>query len=329
MRGAMLTALMSIVLARGMVLSGTTFAAERAAAVSVQAAWSRATAPGASVGVAYFNISNAGAADSLVAIDSPAAQRAEMHSTTTGGSMQMRPVEFVEIPAGGYVAFTPGGLHVMLIDLKRPLTEGERLPLTLVFKRSGRVQVDAIVKGLGAMTPSVAQSSPTGYRLAIWPRHAQSPDFKLVDFNGKPRSLPDYRGKVLVMFFGFVHCPDACPAELFKLGLVMKQLGSSRERVQVLFVTLDPERDTRRVLKGYVTAFDPRFMGLTGTTAQVDRAAGNFYVEYARVGAGANYTIDHSTSTFVLDARGRLRLMGALDTSVDDYAHDLAALAAE
>jgi len=92
---------------------------------------------------------------------------------------------------------------------------------------------------------------------------------------------------------------------------------------------LDPQRDTQALLKTYVTAFDPRFIGLSGTAAQIDRAAGNFYVEYARVGVGADYTIDHSTSTFVLDAAGRLRLVGAMNTSVGDYAHDLAALAAE
>jgi protein SCO1/2 len=97
----------------------------------------------------------------------------------------------------------------------------------------------------------------------------------------------------------------------------------------VLFVTLDPVRDTRKVLKEYVTAFDPRFVGLTGTNAQIDRAAANFYVEYAKVPTGADYTIDHSTSTFVLDTAGRLRLVGTTGAAVADYAHDLKRLAAE
>jgi protein SCO1 len=167
------------------------------------------------------------------------------------------------------------------------------------------------------------------YRLTVWPHRAASPDFELVDFDGRPRTLTDYRGRILIIFFGFVRCPDACPAELFKLGLVMKQLGPIAKRVQVLFVTLDPERDTQALLKDYVMAFDPRFVGLSGTTAQIDRAAGSFYVEYARVGVGTDYTIDHSTSTFVLDASGHLRLIGAMNTSIGDFAHDLAALAAE
>jgi protein SCO1/2 len=180
-----------------------------------------------------------------------------------------------------------------------------------------------------AATAAGLDSRSSGYRLAAWPPRAASPDFNLVDFDGRPRTLADYRGRVLVIFFGFVHCPDACPAELFKLGLVMNQLGPAARHIQVLFVTLDPQRDTRALLKSYVTAFDPRFIGLSGTVTQIDRAASSFHVEYARVGVGADYTIDHSTSTFVLDATGRLRLVGATNTSIGDFTHDLAALAAE
>jgi protein SCO1/2 len=165
--------------------------------------------------------------------------------------------------------------------------------------------------------------------MAVWPQHAESPALRLLDVDGRPRQLADYRGRVLVIFFGFVHCPDACPAELFKLALAMKRLGPLRERMQVLFVTLDPERDTPQILKSYVTAFDPRFVGLTGSTADIDRVAGSFYVEYARVGRGADYTIDHSTSTFVIDTHGRLRLVGTLDATVEDWVHDLTAVASQ
>src|SRR5260370_6423474 len=116
--------------------------------------------------------------------------------------------------------------------------------------------------------PPAPPSRPN--RLAIWPQGAGSPAFDLIDAEGVPRTLRDYRGRVVVIFFGFLHCPDACPAELFKLALVMKQLGQVAAHVQVLFITLDPERDTPALLKSYVSAFDQRFMGLTGTTAQVD-----------------------------------------------------------
>jgi protein SCO1/2 len=167
------------------------------------------------------------------------------------------------------------------------------------------------------------------YRLAVWPQRTRSPEFRLVDFDRRPRSLADYRGRIVVVLFGFTRCPEVCPAELFKLALVMKQLGPVSEHVQVLFISLDPQRDTPASLKSFVTAFDRRFIGLTGTAAQVDQAASSFSIEYAPVPVGTDYTIDHSTGAYVLDAGGHLRLIGALDTSIDDFVHDLAALAKE
>jgi protein SCO1 len=185
----------------------------------------------------------------------------------------------------------------------------------------------AILAGVSWAAPPVPPLQPS--RLAVWPQGGGSPAFKLVDTEGVPRTLSDYRGQVVVIYFGFLHCPDACPAELFKLALVMKQLGQVAAQVQVLFITLDPERDKPASLKSYVSAFDPRFIGLTGTTAQVDQAASGFNVQYARVPLGDDYTIDHSNAIFVLDAAGRLRLIGAANSPVADFVHDVTALAAE
>jgi protein SCO1/2 len=120
-----------------------------------------------------------------------------------------------------------------------------------------------------------------------------------------------------------------CPAELFKLAMVMKRLGPISRHIQVLFISLDPERDTPTSLNSYVTAFDRRFVGLTGTAAQIGQAAATFFIEYARVAVGTDYTIDHSTGVYVLDASGRLRLVGAQGTSIDDFVHDLTVLAKE
>ena len=126
---------------------------QRSSSLTVVQPWSRATAPGASVGVAYLEIVNAGAADTLTGIESPVAAHVEMHSmTTVNGVMQMRQLSSVEVPAKGRLQFTPGGLHVMLIDLKQPLREGDRFPLTLVFRSAGRLQVEAVVQGLGTST---------------------------------------------------------------------------------------------------------------------------------------------------------------------------------
>jgi protein SCO1/2 len=185
----------------------------------------------------------------------------------------------------------------------------------------------AILAGVSWAAPPAPPLQPN--RLAVWPQGAGSPAFELVDTGGVPRTLRDYRGHIVVIFFGFLHCPDACPAGLFKLALVMKQLGQVAAGVQVLFITLDPERDTPPSLKSYVSAFDPRFIGLTGTSAQIDQAAGGFNVQYARVPSGNDYTIDHSTGIFIFDGGGRLRLIGATNSPVADFVHDIAALAAE
>jgi protein SCO1/2 len=178
-------------------------------------------------------------------------------------------------------------------------------------------------------TDGGAAKADEKYRLPVWPRSAASPEFKLVDFDGRRRALSDYAGRVVVVFFGFGRCPDVCPTELYKVATAVKRLGAVGQRVQVLFVTLDPERDTPGVLKSYVTSFDPRFIGLTGTTAEIDAAAASFFVQHARVGTAAGYSIDHSSTIYLLDGSGHLRLVGALETSIDDLAHDIAALAAE
>ena len=164
---------------------------------------------------------------------------------------------------------------------------------------------------------------PPDFRLTVLRQGPALPNFGLIDFDGRPRTLADYRDQVVVIYFGYVHCPDACPAELFKLDQVMKLLGPKSKQVRVLFITLDPERDTPQVLKGYVTAFNPAFVGLTGTTAQIDQAAAVFNVEHTKVPSGEDYAIDHSSETYVIDARGRPRLRGYAFTSVDDFAHDL------
>jgi protein SCO1/2 len=179
-----------------------------------------------------------------------------------------------------------------------------------------------------AIVSSASPARADDYRLTVWPPHAESPQFNLKDLDGRPRSLADYRGRILVVFFGFTHCPDACPTELFKLALAMKQLAAVSDRIQVLFITLDPERDSPAVLKSYVAAFDPRFAALTGTNAEIDAAAASFFVQFAKVGTGADYTIDHSTASYVIDAAGRLRLIGGRKTTAGDYTHDLSALAA-
>ncbi len=180
----------------------------------------------------------------------------------------------------------------------------------------------------GLASAADAPAAPGAFRLPAWPAHVGSPDFRLVDVDGHRRTLASYRGRVVLVYFGFVGCPGPCPDTLFKLALVMKRLGPVRERVNVLFVTLDPERDTPDALRKYLGGFDRRFVALTGSGAEVDRAAERFFIQYARVAQAASYTIEHPSQTFVFDAAGRLRLVAGAEATVEDLAHDLAVLAA-
>ncbi|WP_129780909.1 SCO family protein [Peristeroidobacter soli] len=152
---------------------------------------------------------------------------------------------------------------------------------------------------------------------------APTPDFSLTDGNGHVQTLSNFRGRVVVMFFGFTRCPDVCPTELFKLSQVMQSLGEDAEHVQVLFITLDPERDTPELLSNYTAAFNPSFLGLTGTRQQIDALAKDYFVVHARVPVGDSYVIDHSTFTYILDRQGRLRLLARMDTPGPTLVHDL------
>lgn len=132
----------------------------------------------------------------------------------------------------------------------------------------------------------------------------------LSDHDGRPRALEDYRGRAVVLFFGYTSCPDVCPTALTRFAEVMKLLDSEAASVQVLFVTLDPARDTPEKLKAYVPWFHPGFVGLYGDQAAVDAAAREFKVHHARqeVGGGLGYVLDHSAGAYVFDPAGRLRL---------------------
>src|SRR5262249_45271998 len=137
------------------------------------------------------------------------------------------------------------------------------------------------------------------------------PDFRLADADGKPRSLADYRGKVVVLTFGYTHCPDVCPTTLSDFANAMKRLGPDSQRVQLLFVTLDPKRDSAEVLKQYVPAFDPTFVALRGDDAAVEKITRDFRI-YAKAEPGKtpdSYLVNHSAQSFVFDREGHVRLV--------------------
>ena len=135
-------------------------------------------------------------------------------------------------------------------------------------------------------------------------------DFSLTDHTGQRRTLADYRGKVVALFFGFAQCPDICPTTLSDLAQVKQQLGTDGDKLQVLFITVDPERDTQDVLASFVPAFDPSFVALRGNKAETDKVTKDFKVFAQKVAGkdGGAYTIDHTAATYLYDTQGRIRL---------------------
>jgi protein SCO1/2 len=153
-------------------------------------------------------------------------------------------------------------------------------------------------------------------------------ELALADHQGKARTLADFRGKAVVIFFGFTQCPDVCPTALTALAEAMRRLGPDATRVQVLFVTIDPERDTADLLSRYVPAFHPSFLGLRGDAEATARVAKEFKVIYQKVPGQTpdTYTMDHSAGLYLFDPQGRLRVFESHGQGAEAIAHDLAQL---
>ena len=152
--------------------------------------------------------------------------------------------------------------------------------------------------------------------------------FELSDHHGQVRHLSDFAGKVVVVFFGYTQCPDVCPATMIELAQVKKLLGADGERLQALFVTLDPERDTTELLKAYMVNFDPMFLALRPTLEQLPVLAKDFKIYYKKVaGKSADtYTMDHSAGSYIFDTKGQLRLFTRYGSGAPVLAADIAQL---
>lgn len=147
----------------------------------------------------------------------------------------------------------------------------------------------------------------------------------LTDHTGKPRTLADFKGKAVALFFGYTHCPDVCPTTMFDLKQTMKLLGPRADELQVLFVTLDPERDTQEVLAQFVPSFDKRFIGLRGNEQETATTTTTFKIYAKKVEAESKggYTIDHSAGTYVFDKAGKIRLYIDYGQKPADIASDI------
>jgi protein SCO1/2 len=161
-------------------------------------------------------------------------------------------------------------------------------------------------------TPSLAQTSPRSAAelmdVVMWNREPIGGPFALTDQSGQLRTDADFRGKLMLIYFGFTYCPDVCPTDLQAIGIAMDKLGVNAKDVQPLFITLDPERDTVEHLAQYVPLFHPRLIGLTGSASAVAQAADAYRVYYKRVSFDTDrtdYTIDHSAFIYLVDRDGK------------------------
>jgi protein SCO1/2 len=151
-------------------------------------------------------------------------------------------------------------------------------------------------------------------------------DFQLTDHNGQPRSIGDFKGKVIVVFFGYTQCPDVCPTSMAELAEVKKQLGKDGDRLQGLFVTVDPERDTPAVLKAYMANFDPSFLALRAASPEkLAETAKDFKIYYKKVEGKTpgSYSMDHSAGSYVYDTQGNVRLYTRYGSGANALASDV------
>lgn len=163
------------------------------------------------------------------------------------------------------------------------------------------------------------------FRLTDVSGHMPDLDFKLTDDRGKPVTGADYRGKVVVLYFGYTHCPDVCPLTMAQLHVVMQRLGPLADKARILFVSVDPTRDTPPVMHAYVNAFDPRAVGLTGDPRDVEALSKRYRSAYTREpdGKDGNYEVSHSSAMYVFDSKGAARVLATPADSQDDLVHDL------
>ena len=177
---------------------------------------------------------------------------------------------------------------------------------------------------LAALVAGCDSSPRSSYQLTDVTGAEFGRDFQLTDHTGKPRTLADFKGKVVAIFFGFAHCPEVCPTALGELASVANELGKDAVRMQVLLITVDPERDTPAVLSQYMAAFHPDFLGLYGDAEATTRTAKEFKVFFQKQPLpDGGYSVDHSAGTYIYDTAGRLRLFAGYGQGAPKMLHDI------
>ena len=199
------------------------------------------------------------------------------------------------------------------------------------MKQTRRILLVAALGVLAGCDKPAGSSSKATFRGIDITGAEYARSLSLTDQHGQPRTLEQFKGKVSVVFFGYTQCPDVCPATMAELAQIKKALGKDGDRVQGIFVTVDPQRDTQDILKSYMASFDPSFVALWGTPEQTKAAAKEFKVFYALTPGKTegSYTVDHTAGSFVFDAKGKVRLFVRYGSGAEALTADLKALLAE
>lgn len=196
---------------------------------------------------------------------------------------------------------------------------------------SRRLLLSAALVGALTLLAGCDQAGKPAFKGIDLTGAAYARELKLPDQDGRERTLGDFKGKVLVIFFGYTQCPDVCPTTLAELAQVKKALGPDGDKVQGLFVTVDPERDTPELLKAYLQSFDPSFVALRGSEEQTKAVAKEFKVFYAKVPGKTegSYTMDHTAASFIFDTQGRVRVFSRYGSGAQALVDDIKLLLAE
>jgi protein SCO1 len=281
--------------------------------LAVERAWAAESNPAWKIAAAYLELANrTDAPVALVGVTSPAAKTVEMHETTRGadGMMSMRQVERIVVEAHERVQLQPGGAHLMLIDLDRDLRAGESVELTLAFSDRSTRKVTVPVERRPLRAPETAATAEDPRRPKRPPLHEHdTTDLTLVDHKGRPFRFSSLEGRPALLFFGYTHCPDACPTLLSKISRAYREAGPEARDIPTLFVSVDP-RDTPEVLDRYLDYFAAvPATGLTGSKAQVDAAVRRFGARYEirDSGSAAGPLVDHTLKIYLLDRSGAVK----------------------
>ena len=195
----------------------------------------------------------------------------------------------------------------------------------LIHDATKIIAVGVTMTGAGALLSACSPPEKPQFKSIDLTGADYAKDFSLADHNGKVRAIRDFAGKVVVVFFGFTQCPDVCPTTMAELAGIKKSLGADGDKLQAIFISVDPERDTPELLKAYMANFDPSFLALRPTLEQLPQLAKDFKTYYKKVEGKTpgSYSMDHTAGSYVYDTKGRVRLYTRYGSGADGLTSDV------